>query len=96
MVRTVLAAFALVAAASAHAQTSAFASDRISVSVKGSGPDVILVPGLTSSPAAWKHVAADVPGYRYHYVRVKGFAGTAAEGNAKGEVTTVQVSQGSQ
>lgn len=94
MIRTALFAFALTtlsasafAVSPAPAEASAFASDRITVTVKGSGPDVILVPGLTSSPAAWKFVAEDVPGYRYHYVQVKGFAGTPAEGNAKGDVT---------
>jgi pimeloyl-ACP methyl ester carboxylesterase len=93
MLRTILTALmlaampALAVAATPSGTAAAFASDRISVTAKGSGPDVILVPGLTSSPAAWKFVAEDVPGYRYHYVQVKGFAGTPAEGNAKGEVT---------
>lgn len=63
-----------------------FKSDRITVTVQGKGPDVVLVPGLTSSPAAWKHVAADVPGYRYHFVQVKGFAGVPAEANANGDL----------
>lgn len=63
-----------------------FASDRITVTAVGKGPDVVLVPGLTSSPAAWKHVATDVPGYRYHLVQVKGFAGVPADGNAKGDL----------
>lgn len=63
-----------------------FASDRITVTTVGKGPDVVLIPGLTSSPAAWKHVPTDVPGYRYHLVQVKGFAGVAADGNAKGDL----------
>lgn len=63
-----------------------FKSDRITVTVQGKGPDVVLVPGLTSSPAAWKHVATDVPGYRYHFVQVKGFAGVPAEANANGDL----------
>jgi pimeloyl-ACP methyl ester carboxylesterase len=61
-----------------------FVSDRISVTVTGKGSDVILIPGLTSSPAAWKYAVEAVPGHRYHLVQVKGFAGTPAEGNAKG------------
>jgi len=56
------------------------------MTVEGSGPDVVLVPGLTSSPAAWRSSAAALPGYRYHFVQVKGFAGAPAEGNAKGDV----------
>ena len=63
-----------------------FRSDRVTVTTRGTGPDVVLVPGLTSSPAAWKHVAADLPGYRYHFVQVKGFAGVPAEGNAHGDL----------
>lgn len=63
-----------------------FSSDRIAVTVEGEGPDVILIPGLTSSPAAWSEVTPALPGYRWHFVQVKGFAGTAPEGNAQGDV----------
>jgi pimeloyl-ACP methyl ester carboxylesterase len=83
MIRTAIAAALVIAATPAAAK---FASDRITVTTQGSGPDVVLVPGLTSSPAAFKFVAQDVPGYRYHFVQVKGFAGTPAEGNASGDV----------
>ena len=64
----------------------AFNSNRITVTVEASGPDVILIPGMTSSPSAWKATGATIPGYRYHFVQVKGFAGTPAEGNADGKV----------
>ncbi|HTI31622.1 MAG TPA: alpha/beta hydrolase [Sphingomonas sp.] len=83
MIRTAIAAAIILAASPAAAK---FASDRITVTTQGSGPDVILVPGLTSSPAAFKFVTQDVPGYRYHFVQVKGFAGTPAEANATGDV----------
>lgn len=63
-----------------------FASDRIVVTTTGSGPDVILVPGLSSSPKVWATTTAAVPGYRYHLVQVKGFAGVSAEANASGNV----------
>ena len=63
-----------------------FASSRITVEVVGSGPDVILIPGLTASSGIWKGTTAAVPGYRYHLVQVSGFAGTPARGNAKGEL----------
>lgn len=59
-----------------------FASDRISVTTRGSGPDVLLVPGLTSSPEIWDGLVAALPGYRYHRVQVAGFAGTPIGGNA--------------
>ncbi|MBK5264889.1 MAG: alpha/beta hydrolase [Alphaproteobacteria bacterium] len=63
-----------------------FASRRISVTMRGRGPDVVLIPGLGSAPSIWDGAIAATPGYRYHLVQVKGFAGTAAEGNATGPV----------
>ena len=63
-----------------------FQSDRISVTTTGSGPDVVLIPGLTSSPEIWAGTTAAVPGYRYHLVQVAGFAGVPAGGNASGLV----------
>lgn len=67
-------------------QARAFASDRISVTSIGSGPDVILIPGLGSSPRAWDATVAALTGYRCHLVQVKGFAGIPAEANATGSV----------
>jgi len=64
----------------------AFAPTRFSVEVVGSGPDVILIPGLTASKEVWRATVAAVPGYRYHLIQVAGFAGAPARGNAKGEV----------
>jgi len=59
---------------------------RISVVIRGSGPDVILIPGLSASRGVWNGTVAAVPGYRYHLVQVAGFAGTPAAGNASGRV----------
>lgn len=70
----------------AFAAPGRFTSDRISVVVQGSGPDVILIPGLTASRDMWKGTVAAVPGYRYHLVQVAGFAGEPAGGNARGQV----------
>jgi pimeloyl-ACP methyl ester carboxylesterase len=64
----------------------AFQPKRFSVVVKGSGPDVILIPGLTASRDVWSSTVAAVPGYRYHLVQVAGFAGEPARGNASGQV----------
>lgn len=64
----------------------AFASDRISVEVRGDGPDVVLIPGLSSHPQVWESTIAAVPGYRYHLVHVAGFAGKPAGANASGPV----------
>jgi pimeloyl-ACP methyl ester carboxylesterase len=63
-----------------------FASDRISVRTEGSGPDVILVPGLNSSPRVWESTVAALPGYRFHLVQVAGFGGQPAAGNQAGYV----------
>jgi len=63
-----------------------FASDRITVRTEGSGPDVVLIPGLNSSPRAWASTVAALPGYRYHLVHVSGFSGQPAGGNKEGTV----------
>ena len=65
-----------------------FASDRIAVTVTvtGSGPDVVLIPGLSSSPDVWKDTVAAVPGYRYNLIKVAGFDGAPAGANASGPV----------
>lgn len=61
-----------------------FASERITVQVRGSGPDVILIPGLVSSRKIWDSAVAATPGYRYHLVQLNGFAGAPVRGNAEG------------
>ena len=63
-----------------------FSSERIGVTVRGEGPDVVLIPGLSSSPDVWGSTIAAVPGYRYHVVHVSGFAGRPAGANASGPV----------
>lgn len=77
--------FAL-AAVPAAAQPAAFTSDRIGVTVTGSGPDVVLIPGLASTPDVWRGTVAAVPGFRYHLIHVSGFAGRPAGANAEGPV----------
>ncbi|MFN3669040.1 MAG: alpha/beta fold hydrolase [Brevundimonas sp.] len=63
------------AAPSAAVQT-AFASDRLSVEVVGSGPDVILVPGFASSREVWRAEAERLKAtHRVHLVQLAGFAG---------------------
>lgn len=63
-----------------------FVSDRIGVTVQGEGPDVILIPGLSSSPQVWQSTVQAVPGYRYHLIHVSGFGGRAPGANAAGPV----------
>ena len=70
----------------APATAKDFASTRITVTVEGMGKDVILIPGLSSSPRVWKEMIAAVPGYRWHKVQVRGFAGADKGGNTEGDV----------
>jgi pimeloyl-ACP methyl ester carboxylesterase len=63
------------------------APTRFTVTVEGNGPDVILIPGLTSSRQVWDQAIASLGGhYRVHLVQVAGFGGTPARGNAEGPV----------
>ena len=74
------------AGALADPPAARFASERISVAIRGSGPDVVLIPGLNSSPRAWESTVAALPGYRYHLLHLSGFAGRPAGGNKEGNV----------
>jgi pimeloyl-ACP methyl ester carboxylesterase len=65
---------------------------RFSVEVTGSGPDVILVPGLGSSKAVWESTVAHLKStHRLHVIQVAGFAGLPAGANAEGEMTKATV-----
>jgi pimeloyl-ACP methyl ester carboxylesterase len=70
----------------ATAAAKGFGSDRIVVTTQGTGKDVILIPGLSSSPRVWTEMVVAVPGYRYHLVQVRGFAGVEKGGNVDGDV----------
>jgi pimeloyl-ACP methyl ester carboxylesterase len=62
-------------------------SDRITVTARGQGPDVVLIPGLASSSAVWDATAARFEGRcRLHIVQVAGFAGSLPRANAQGPV----------
>lgn len=78
------------AAADGHAH-AAFESGRFHVRVDGPETpvgDVILVPGLTSSPEIWDGLTETLRDrYRVHRVHVQGFAGAPAEDNATGPVS---------
>ena len=71
-----------------HAHSAPLAgSDRITVTVTGQGPDVVLIPGLASSGAVWDDTVKQLSGhYRVHVVQVAGFAGAPEGGNAQGPV----------
>ena len=75
-------------AETAHAHAD-FASERLHVRVDGAegGRDIILIPGLSSSPEIWQgtvdHLGA---GWRVHRIHIQGFAGAEPKGNATGPV----------
>ena len=53
-----------------------FISDRISVEVTGSGPDVVLIPGFASSREVWRVETDRLKAtHRVHLVQLAGFAG---------------------
>ena len=72
----------------AHAD---FESGRFHVRVDGPEHpvgDVILIPGLSSSPEVWDGLTEQLKGrYRVHRIHVQGFAGAPGEDNATGNVS---------
>jgi pimeloyl-ACP methyl ester carboxylesterase len=80
---------ALIVALAAAALTAlpATAAERFQVRVEGKGPDIVLIPGLTSSQSVWDATAKRLRAhYRLHRIQVNGFAGTPAAGNSEGAV----------
>ena len=74
------------AAHPAHAARPAYAPTRFSVTVEGHGPDVLFIPGLSSTREVWAASAARLEAHhRVHLVQVRGF-GEPAGPNASGPV----------
>jgi pimeloyl-[acyl-carrier protein] methyl ester esterase len=74
------------AGAPVRAQT-AFSSRRITVTTRGRGPDVLLIPGLASTAEVWRGVADRLAGKRrLHLVSVRGFGDLPAGANGNGAV----------
>ncbi|MCG6119562.1 MAG: alpha/beta hydrolase [Blastomonas sp.] len=72
--------------AAATATSAPVERTRLTVTVVGSGPDVILIPGLASPRAVWDETVATLQGrYRLHLVQIRGF-GDDAGPNASGPV----------
>lgn len=78
------------AAAHGHAHAD-FDSGRFHVRVDSPAEpvgDVILIPGLSSSPEVWDTLTEALKGrYRVHRIHVQGFAGAPPEDNATGPVS---------
>lgn len=71
----------------AFASAPAAAPTRFSVLVEGDGPDVIMIPGLTSNRRIWDRAVAGLGGrYRVHRVQIAGFGGEPAGPNAQGPI----------
>jgi pimeloyl-ACP methyl ester carboxylesterase len=69
-------AFAVRAGPAPVAAQATFVSDRLSVEVIGSGPDVVLIPGFASSREVWRVEAERLRAtHRVHLVQLAGFAG---------------------
>src|SRR3546814_9760714 len=50
-----------------------FEGKRITIAVEGDGPDVVLIPGLSSPRAVWDQTAEKLKGrYRLHLMQVRG------------------------
>lgn len=84
--------FALTACATSNTATpppqAGFSSERISVTTRGSGPDVILIPGLSSSRDIWNATADALDDtHRVHLVQLNGFAGAPVGANGDGPVS---------
>ncbi|PKP88504.1 MAG: alpha/beta hydrolase [Alphaproteobacteria bacterium HGW-Alphaproteobacteria-17] len=89
-VMAVLALLAGLIASPAHAAepcpTGLVEGKRITVLVEGDGPDVVLIPGLSSPRSVWGATADRLKGsHRLHRVQIRGF-GDAAGVNAEGPV----------
>ena len=69
-----------------EATAQPFESDHFTVTVAGTGPDVILMPGLASDGAVWDATAAFLSDrHTVHVVQVSGFSSAPARGNAGSE-----------
>jgi pimeloyl-ACP methyl ester carboxylesterase len=69
--------------------TAVFLSTRFTAIEEGTlgKPDVLLIPGMSSSRAVWEAEAKLLaPNYRLHLVQLAGFAGSPAGPNASGQV----------
>jgi pimeloyl-ACP methyl ester carboxylesterase len=82
-----IALFVVAVVSQRFAAAADFVSDRITVAVRGHGPDVIFIPGLASSSAVWDGAAGNLENhFRLHIVQIAGFAGQSSRANAQGSI----------
>lgn len=71
--------------AAAQDRARPFASDRITITSSGRGPDVVLIPGLASTGEVWRRTAAQLDNdHRVHIVSIRGFGDVPAGANTNG------------
>ncbi|KLI65171.1 hypothetical protein AAV99_02550 [Aurantiacibacter marinus] len=58
---------------------------RFSVEVSGEGPDVLFIPGLSTSREVWRDTVDGLDGHRAHLIQLRGF-GEDAGVNARGPI----------
>ncbi len=86
LIAAALAAIAAPLTATAAPATTAAAPQRFSVEIVGTGPDVILIPGLSSTRDVWRATAERLKGtHRVHLIQLAGF-GEPGGPNASGPV----------
>lgn len=86
---TLTAAAGVAAASPVLARQSGFRSRRIAVTARGRGRDVVLIPGLASTPDIWQRtVDRFADRFRLHLVSIRGFGALAPEANATGALST--------
>ena len=74
--------FALIFSSAAQAEPT-----RFTVTVSGAGPDVILIPGLSSAPHVYDGILTQLEAtHRVHRIQIAGFGGLAAGANASGNI----------
>lgn len=69
-----------------------FEPSRFSVEVYGEGPDVIFIPGLSTSREVWRDHATALEGYRVHLLQIRGF-GDEAGVNAEGPILDALIAE---
>lgn len=83
--RLLLSCAALISLNAAPAQAAGASGEPMpcpNFEVVGQGPDVVLVPGLGSSPEVWSDLRESFAGsYRLHLVHIAGFAGRSPAGD---------------
>lgn len=88
MIRLVLVLIVLMLTPLSAAAQTAFQSTRIAVEARGRGPDVVLIPGLASTPDVWRRIADRLDDtHRVHLVSIRGFGPLAPGANARGAVS---------